>query len=393
MEQMNFEPGNPQQDAPKRVRKRQVPHGKLKLLATLIGVALAVVLLFVLLDRTAFDGLRRSVAYLRADKDETGCAQLYSYSGNGSDCFALLDGSLLVASGQEISLLDEKGNTTYHAAVQLAHVAVSALDDHAVVYNIGGTELYLFDAGGLIKQLTLEGEIYSVQMGEGGRFAVTLKKSGYKTAACVYNGKGEVQYAFNSAENYLMTAALSENGKYLAAAAMSQNEGSFVSSLLLYRTNSEQLHASAALDGGVYDLGSVKGRFCAVTENALCFVKHDGTVAAYGFESASLSQCSLGGSFAAVLLENYRSGGQTCLVTVNAAGEEIASLAADTEVLDLSAAGRYLAVLYSDKLVIYDRKFKVCSTLEDVSSARRVLMREDGSAVLAGTNSAGLYLP
>ena len=61
--------------------------------------------------------------------------------------------------------------------------------------------------------------------------------------------------------------------------------------------------------------------------------------------------------------------------------------------LDLSAAGRYLAVLYSNKLVIYDRNLQECSVLEDVSSASRVLMRSDGSAVMAGTNAASLYLP
>ena len=73
--------------------------------------------------------------------------------------------------------------------------------------------------------------------------------------------------------------------------------------------------------------------------------------------------------------------------------EEIASLSVENEVLDLSAAGRYLAVLYSNKLVIYDRNLQECSVLEDVSSARRVLMRSDGSAVMAGTNAASLYLP
>ena len=78
---------------------------------------------------------------------------------------------------------------------------------------------------------------------------------------------------------------------------------------------------------------------------------------------------------------------------MNASGEEIASLSVGNEVLDLSASGRYLAVLYSNRLVIYDQKLRECAALEDVSSARRVLMRSDGSAVLVGLTSASLYLP
>ena len=206
--------------------------------------------------------------------------------------------------------------------------------------------------------------------------------------------KGEPLYGFNSAQKYLMTAAVSENGNYMAAAAMGQDGGSFTSSLQIYKLTSDALQADAALSGGVYELGTVDGRFCAATDKALCFVKADGSVRTYDYQGANLARCSInGGKFAAVLLENYSSGGLTHLATVNTAGEEIAALTVDSQVLDLSAAGRYVAVLYTSSLVIYDRNLRQCAVLEDVNFARRVLMRSDGSAVLAGTNSASLYLP
>ena len=394
MEQMRFETGDLQQEAPKRMRKKQPQRKRVRRLLLATVLVLAAVAAFVLLDRTAFDGLRRGIAYMQAEKDENGCARLYQYSDDGTGCYADLDGSLLVASGKEITLLDDKGNAVYHTALQAGQVTVTAKDGFAVVYEIGGKSLYLLDNKGLIKEMTMEGEIFSAEMGRGGKFAVTLKKTGYKTAVAVYNGKGEPLYAFNSAQKYLMTAAVSENGKYMAAAAMGQDSGSFTSSLQIYKLTSDAMHADAALAGGVYELGTVDGRFCAATDKALCFVKTDGTVSTYDYQGANLARCSInGGKFAAVLLENYSSGGLTHLATVNASGEEIAALTVDSEVLDLSAAGRYLAVLYSSRLVIYDRNLRQCAALEDVSFARRVLMRSDGSAVLAGTNSASLYLP
>ena len=394
MEQMKFEMGDPQQEAPKRIKKKTAPRRTLRVLLAVVALVLAAVAAFVLLDRTAFDGLRRSIAYMQAEKDESGCAKLYQYNGDGTSVYADLDGCLLVASGKEITLLDAKGNAVYHTALQAGQVAVTAEDGFAVVYEIGGNSLHLLDSKGLVKEMTIEGEIFSVEMGAGGKFAVTLKKTGYKTAVSVYNGKGEPLYEFSSAQKYLMTAAVSENGKYMAAAAMGQDSGTFVSSLQIYKLTSDTQQADASVDGGVYELGAVDGRFCAVTDKALCFVKNDGAVTEYSYQGATLSRCSLGGGkFAAVLLENYSSGGLTHLATVNTAGEEIASLAVESEVLDLSAAGRYLTVLYSNRLVIYDQKLQPCTVLEDVSSARRVLMRADGSAVLVGTNAASLYLP
>lgn len=394
MEQMKFDMGDPQQSAPKRIRKRQPLRGKLRVLLIAILVALAAVAVFVLLDRTAFDGLRRSIAYMQAEKDENGCAKLYQYNGDGSSCYADLNGSLLVASGKEITLLDDKGNAVYHTALQVGQVDIAAGDGCAAVYEIGGKKLYLIDGKGLVREMTMEGEIFSVEMAASGDFAVTMEKSGYKTAVCVYNGKGGLLYEFNSAQKYLMTAAVSENGKYMAAAAMGQSSGTFISSLQLYKLTSADMQADADISGGVFELATVDGRFCAVTDKVLSFVKTDGSVSVYDFKGATLARCATGGGkFAAVLLENYSSGGLTHLATVNTVGEEIAAMDVDGEVLDLSAAGRYLAVLYSNKLVIYDQKLRRCAELEDVSAARRVLMRADGSAVLVGTNAASLYLP
>ena len=62
-------------------------------------------------------------------------------------------------------------------------------------------------------------------------------------------------------------------------------------------------------------------------------------------------------------------------------------------VSSLSAAGRYVAVLSGEELYIYDKQLALCAQLEEVSQAREVLMRSDGSAVLAGSTAASLYLP
>ena len=118
MEQMKFEMGDPQQEAPKRIKKKTAPRRTLRVLLAVVALVLAAVAAFVLLDRTAFDGLRRSIAYMQAEKDESGCAKLYQYNGDGTSVYADLDGCLLVASGKEITLLDAKGNAVYHTALQ-----------------------------------------------------------------------------------------------------------------------------------------------------------------------------------------------------------------------------------------------------------------------------------
>ena len=78
---------------------------------------------------------------------------------------------------------------------------------------------------------------------------------------------------------------------------------------------------------------------------------------------------------------------------MNGDGQELAALELDEEIGSLSAAGRYVAVLSSERLAIYDKQLQPVAVLTEVSQAREVLMRSDGSAVLAGSVAASLYLP
>ena len=73
--------------------------------------------------------------------------------------------------------------------------------------------------------------------------------------------------------------------------------------------------------------------------------------------------------------------------------ELLGEVEVDHEVLNVSVAGKYVAVLYSDELMIYDKQLQPCARLTEVSAAKLVLMRQDGSAVLVGSGSASLYLP
>ena len=80
-------------------------------------------------------------------------------------------------------------------------------------------------------------------------------------------------------------------------------------------------------------------------------------------------------------------------MTVDTDGQVIASLDVHEEILSISAAGGYLAVLYTDSVVIYTEALEVYAQLEGTGSARSVLMRPDGSALLLAADSAHLFLP
>ena len=395
MDKMDFTLGNPQEEAPKRVEKK--PNKKLRVaLIIAAAVALLAVLAAVLWDANSFDGLRRSIIYARAEKDENGCALLYDYAGDRAARFAALDGSLLIASPSQIRLVGETGAVRFEESIRFQSCTVVQCGSRAAVCDVGGSDIYVLDSHGLQRHMEIPGQILSVTMNEKGYLAVTVNDVGFKASVGVYDEVGQPAFDFHSADRFIMTSALSRDSRCLMAVTLGEADGVFANRLVTYRiTGTEPVDHVDLSGGAVYDVGTVGRRFCAVAEDSLYFLSAEGALQeTFDFGGDSLRRCVLSGDgYAALLLGHYKSGSRCRLVTVNDSGKELASVEVNGDVVDLSAAGRYVAVLFSDHLTLYDKTLQELATLDDVSTVRQVMVRSDGSAVLAGLTEASLYLP
>lgn len=388
-----FTLGNPQEEVPRRVEKKR--RGRVRLLVLMLAAAL-VTALVLLWDQSSFDGLRRSIIYATAKKDASGCALLYQYVGDKTSCFAALEGSLIDLSNNQLMLINEKGEDVVNKSIRFTAPALASNAQRAVAYDVGGRWLHVMNQKGIAWQLETEGDILSVSINDSNYVTVTANKSGYKAAVCVYGADGAPVFEFDSADRFAVTAALSRDSRTLLAVTIGQEESSFTSYAVVYRVNADRPQAvTPVCHSMIYTVGWVGDRFCAVAEDGLYFIDTGGNVTAtYSYGDNYLRRCDLsGGGYAALLLSHYRSGSQETLLAINADGEVLGSCELDSEILSMSAAGRYIGLLCGDHLEIYDKELKQVARLEDVSEARQVLMRSDGSAVLAGTASASLYLP
>lgn len=387
--------GDLQEEQPRRLRQKKKPR-KWLWLTLIVLVVLGAVAAAVLWDANSFDGLRRSIIYARAEKDETGCAKLYYYENDATSRFAAIDGSLVTVAANQVRLLDERSQVLYQNSVRFLHPDLVSGGGVAVAYDIGGTALYALDSKGLRWQQETEGELLAVTVNPHGYVTAVYNKSGAKATVTVWDSNGAAVFTFQSAQRFVMTAALGQDDRTLAAVTMGQEDGKFQSFLVLYHTDSDKMVATTPVDGGVaYALETLQREFCAVTEQGLYLLDSGGELkASYSYGGQFLRRCVVGdGGWAALLLSRYKSGGYASLITVDGDGNELGGCDIDGEVLDISTAGRYVAVLFSDRLTIYDKYLTEVATLPDVSEVRAVLMRADGSAVLAGASGASLYLP
>ncbi len=370
--------------------------------AALILCALALV---VYRDRLNLDALKRYVTYRSLTRDSDGQAQSFPYDGAVSDCFADLNGSLLVAGDSGVRLYSPAGVLLADDAVPLTNPVVFSSGKYAVVYDAGGTALRLYTGTQLLLDLETEGALLSATVNSSGWLAVTHQASGRKGAVTVYDAAQHKTRQFNFSTRFVMDALVTEDNAARAAVTVGQQTGGFSSTLALYDLGAD-LDAGTHYDTEprqTYDLGSTvslalragSDALRVLGDNALSVCPIDGEQALrYDYSDRYLKSFSLEGDGCAVLLlGKYRAGSAAELVVVDAAGALSDALSLSEQVLSLSAAGRYIGVLTADRLDIYTQDLELYDTLEGTGGARKALMRADGSAMLIGSETAHLYIP
>lgn len=362
-----------------------------------LALVLGVVLAAAYRDGTGFDVLRR---YLNYGGSASSGEERYRYDASSANRYALLGNQLVVLSDTSLHLLDKDGGETWSTQVKMTAPALSQGGGRVAAYDIGGRSLYVLDKTGEIFHMETEEDepLISATLNGRGMLAVTTERRNAKGAVSVYNENMQQVCAFTSGERFVADARVSDDGDVLAAVRLGQENGVFVSNVVLYdlrEPGEKKPFAEYSVpDGLVLSVGEQSEKLVTVTDTCVSYATHSGKVeASYGYGGAYLRNYSLGDSFTALLLNRYQAGNVGRLVTVDADGGELGTLEIHEEVRGLSAAGRYLAVLYTDWLVVYNQDLQVYASLRGIGSVSSVLMRADGSALLMSTESASQFLP
>lgn len=373
---------------PARSRKRL-------LLAGLLAAVLAVVLVAAYRDGTGFDVLRRHIAASSLPENADGSRGSYSFESDRLNRFAPLeDGRLLVAGGRSIRILDGLGGEVYRRDVYLENPVVSYGGGAAVVYDAGGGTLWWLDASGELAELSCTG-ILAATLNDEGWLALTDQCSGYKGAVQVYSPDRELVFTFYSSERFVTDACVLPGGKRLAAVTVGQSEGSFLSNILIYRLDSTEEESAVPLtDAYVTHLGTVGSELALAADTQLSFIGARGTLTgSYDYSALFLRGCDFGGDgFAALLLSRYKSGTLGAVMTVSPRGEVLSARELDEEVLDISAAGQYVAVLFSDRVAVYTDGMELYGQWP-AERLSRIFLQEDGSVLAVSDSSATVIVP
>ena len=383
---------------------KKPPNLFVRFLAFLVTLALMVgaVALVVNYDKLNFDSLKRWFTYRNLERSESGQSESFVFECGESSQFAVLDHELLVCSGKDVRLYSGSEQVSLDQAISIQNPVVDTVGNAALVYDAGGQSLFVYRDRAEVFSLSLEDgqQLLAASMNSQGWLVVVSQESGYKGIVTVYDNTFSPQIQLHLSSRFVMDAVLSPDSKSLALLTLGLNDNAFESRVDFYqlnRTEEETEPDWTCPVGGdvILAMRWDNSGIWALGETSLSILSTDGTVTgSCNYGDLYLKGFSLDGDGTAVLLlGKFRAGTSAELWVVNADGETQALLSIEEQVLSLSAAGRYVALLTADRLDIYNQDLEVYSTLEGTQGAQTVLQQSDGSAMLIDSTTARLYVP
>lgn len=385
---------------PKSGRKpAKKPNILLRVLAFLLTLALMLgaVTLVVYRDRLNLDAFRRWMLYRSIQTSETGQTEPFTHGGGDRLDMACIEGGFLFSSVSGAYCYSSGGTELASQITHMDNPVLSSSSKAGVIYDAGGKSLFLFGRTGQTFSYTPDsGEILSARVNDNGWLTVTALQSRYRGGVTVFNAEHEPVISLNYSSAFVSDAALSPDCATVAVVTIGQTDGSFQSTVHLYRTDEEEAFATVVLDGfTVLDMDFDRTGLWLLGDSSLITLSADGeNKQEYRFNPGYLKGYSLeGDGFAVLLLGKYRAGNARDAVTVGPDGQIIARQSLNAQILSLSAAGRYVALLSGRELTVCTSDLNTYSTLDNTLNARHTALYTDGSALLSNGQEAWLYIP
>jgi len=371
----------------KNKNKRKI--GKIWLLLALVLVVILVSFLVVNRDNLTIDGLKRSISY--RNLGESSLAETFSYAAGKEGSFGAFGGGLVVAGRSGFTYYDKSGKAALSDEVSMSDPVLSTGGSYGMVYDLGGTDLRVFDKQDIIYEVTADNKIISAQMNQNGWAAVCTEGTDANGVVTVYNSTGEAVYEWYSRTGYLVSAAVSPDDKHMSVLTMT-GEGSRIVGFDL--GSDEEQGEYIAEESLIFSIMYTSaGTVLALAEDSVVYLdKSVQLVTSYEYESSYLRSFAFD-DVLALYLGDTGSGSTGRLVLLGEKGELLGEEQASRGVISMSVSGKYLGVLYDDGLEIYRGSLTLYHDTEDADGMDAVIMRSDGTALLIGSYQATLYIP
>ncbi len=159
------------------------------------------------------------------------------YNSDNNTVFEELDGNLIIAENQTVSLYSMSGRKIYSYSDSFSSPIVVTSDKYFIVYEQNGNKFSVYGKIGLLYQENAcEFPITCAYISDSGKFLIGTKSREYSTCVLLYNEKFSLMGEYKNSR-YLISCSLSQDGKYVALATAEAENGVYKTVTTLYNTS------------------------------------------------------------------------------------------------------------------------------------------------------------
>lgn len=346
--------------------KRKLPGGKAgKFLVAVFVIAFTVVLVLIVakaVNESFSSGVPEEVenAVSATEKDIA-----YTVDSDSVISMRAFGNGVVLLTDTAVTYLSENGEISADDTHTFTSPAMNVCDSRLIIYSRLSEGVRTEKNCKVMKEMTASSALLTCAMGKKGNYAVcTLNDNGYASRLKVYDSENKQVFEWGCAADYITSAALSENGKYIAVTVMGASQAESYSKVFLFdfaygtEKYSVTIPAAAAYAVSFAD----KKNVLVSADNGVHKIDFEGNdtvlLSCLSGQMERSDICS-GGLSAFCVSGGAENAGST-LHIFNKKCAEIGSAALSGTVLSVSCSEKYVAVAFNDRVELYDSQGRLC---------------------------------
>ncbi len=319
-----------------------------------------------------------------------------SFDEASANRFHAVSGGFAVLSADGMHIYDLSGKEKSYFMLSYHSPSITGSKNSVIAYDRNGQEYTVLNKNKILYNGKTNAPIINLTMNSNSSYSVVTAGPECKALVTVYSSKFKELYKLYSTEQYILSAPISNNLKYMATLGFSAGSGQFNGMISFYKLDTEGAIATVSLPDCMPISASFmqNGNLSVLCEDRmLTYTEKGELVREILFDGFSVSKASLNSkNISSVLLNTNSLGGASRLI-VSKGGDEPLIMNFSEDIFDISSAGNYTALLLANRIVVYNKNGEEHHTFPLAQSAKSCIMREDGTVFAVGANFANLLIP
>ncbi len=324
-----------------------------------------VILMLLLLAANAFTGTTISgignalTGYM--EKLSSGNGYPYDISSENLKNVYPSDSNIILLTDVYARILSPGAKMKLNVQHNYSAPVVDANGSRFIIYDRDSKHYRVVNGKTISDQMEAEGNILTCDMAGNGSFAVASRSAQTASTFTVYDRKFNEVFKWNSSSDHIIDVALTDNGKYVAVAALGAEKGEVYSKVLIFNVKSSEALGEFKFSGtAIADLHFTAREYLYITgDNMFTIIdKNKSEIKSQEtFESGSLKFVSVGeNGETAVMFSKYGSDNTGTVKYYSYKGEESFAFDSKASIYAVAAGKNKFAVYYGDEIIVYNNK-------------------------------------